>query len=293
MKKKILVAGVAATLIMLLGVRFFEIFAFHDFINFIEKNISPDQNIDCYSCAYVRVYSLVVTVFITCAALLVLDYRIVLWKLKQLKNSKLNMHIRALILLALIFLLLYALLSRTTNLYIEDGIFEWLTMIFSVLAAIMILIKLVKQGTKNQKFLLILALVFIIFGMEEISWGQRIFGWNTPEILSEYNYQGETNLHNLFNPIIDPIYAFVYFLLGWTLLNIDRVEDILSRTKWFHYIAPYLPPSEFNIFGVIFYFIGMLVTIDFFAPIQANEISEEILSIFILAYSIELYKNKT
>jgi hypothetical protein len=38
--------------------------------------------------------------------------------------------------------------------------------------------------------------MFVSFG-EEISWGQRIFGWGTPEFLGELNAQNETNLHNL------------------------------------------------------------------------------------------------
>lgn len=31
----------------------------------------------------------------------------------------------------------------------------------------------------------------------EISWGQRMFGWDTPEWLEAINAQGETNLHNI------------------------------------------------------------------------------------------------
>ena len=38
----------------------------------------------------------------------------------------------------------------------------------------------------------------LLFGMgEEISWGQRVFGIETPEFLAEANAQKETNLHNL------------------------------------------------------------------------------------------------
>jgi hypothetical protein len=36
---------------------------------------------------------------------------------------------------------------------------------------------------------------FYIFG-EEISWGQHILNWNTPEYWSAINDQNETNLHN-------------------------------------------------------------------------------------------------
>ena len=41
-----------------------------------------------------------------------------------------------------------------------------------------------------------------VFGLiwvsgEEVSWGQRVFGWHTPERIAAYNQQGELNLHNL------------------------------------------------------------------------------------------------
>jgi hypothetical protein len=45
--------------------------------------------------------------------------------------------------------------------------------------------------------LLGLTVVFFFGFGEEISWGQRIFGWGTPESLQTANTQDETNLHNL------------------------------------------------------------------------------------------------
>lgn len=42
----------------------------------------------------------------------------------------------------------------------------------------------------------LVALAFLGVG-EEISWGQRIFGWQTGESMNRYNLQHETNLHNL------------------------------------------------------------------------------------------------
>jgi hypothetical protein len=44
--------------------------------------------------------------------------------------------------------------------------------------------------------LLCVALLFMVG--EELSWGQRIFGWGTPEVLVETNKQAETNLHNIY-----------------------------------------------------------------------------------------------
>lgn len=41
------------------------------------------------------------------------------------------------------------------------------------------------------------ALLFFMGAGEEVSWGQRIFGWESGEFFLENNHQDETNLHNL------------------------------------------------------------------------------------------------
>ena len=43
----------------------------------------------------------------------------------------------------------------------------------------------------------LVALLFVLAALEEISWGQRLFGWGTPQALSEINKQQETNIHNI------------------------------------------------------------------------------------------------
>jgi len=43
----------------------------------------------------------------------------------------------------------------------------------------------------------IVTLAALYFAGEEISWGQHLSGWATPDFLARINHQGETNLHNL------------------------------------------------------------------------------------------------
>lgn len=57
--------------------------------------------------------------------------------------------------------------------------------------------RLGRFATVRNLFYLLLALLFLVCAGEEISWGQRIFDWETPQILDELNAQGETNLHNI------------------------------------------------------------------------------------------------
>jgi hypothetical protein len=53
-------------------------------------------------------------------------------------------------------------------------------------------------SSKTVKLILLMTgLVFFFIAMEEISWGQKIFHWNTPEEIKNNNSQGETTIHNL------------------------------------------------------------------------------------------------
>ena len=43
-----------------------------------------------------------------------------------------------------------------------------------------------------------LAVASFVLAWEEISWGQRILGFETPDEIEQINAQQETNLHNMF-----------------------------------------------------------------------------------------------
>jgi hypothetical protein len=49
---------------------------------------------------------------------------------------------------------------------------------------------------RNLAYLFLGILMFVCFG-EEISWGQRLLGFETPELLMELNAQEEVTIHNL------------------------------------------------------------------------------------------------
>lgn len=79
----------------------------------------------------------------------------------------------------------------------EDGVVEYGTS-FLLLCASLVLVGLARRLSGYHKILLfIYALAFFFAAGEEISWGQRIFGWDSGEFWLENNYQGETTLHNL------------------------------------------------------------------------------------------------
>lgn len=76
----------------------------------------------------------------------------------------------------------------------EDGFFEYLTAILFFLASVFMVMAAVRS--RNFWFLGLFLLLFVGAG-EEISWGQRLLGIDTPEDLKKLNVQGEITLHNL------------------------------------------------------------------------------------------------
>ena len=83
----------------------------------------------------------------------------------------------------------------------EDGLSEWWSVATYLVSAGLAIFAAVSLKTakysKLKYFYLVLAVAFFLGGMEEISWGQRIFDWRTPGIMGEINFQDETRLHNI------------------------------------------------------------------------------------------------
>ena len=84
---------------------------------------------------------------------------------------------------------------------IEDGPLENATAVLFFITGVIMITRAVKLRKKRSKLFLLATVgagLVMFFGAgEEISWGQRIFGIETPEAFAEHNKQGETNLHNL------------------------------------------------------------------------------------------------
>jgi hypothetical protein len=78
----------------------------------------------------------------------------------------------------------------------EDSVSESVSAICYLMAACIFFIEWVRGGFRNI-FVLGYALLFLFVGGEEISWGQRLVGIQTPQALMELNVQKEANLHNI------------------------------------------------------------------------------------------------
>lgn len=98
----------------------------------------------------------------------------------------------------------------------EDGPIEWGQFFFYALAclgAFGLALKRFRAGHYWQGLLFVgLGLGLFFISGEEIAWGQRLFGLQTPEELKEINHQGEITVHNIRS--VQYTLSFVMFLGG-------------------------------------------------------------------------------
>lgn len=103
---------------------------------------------------------------------------------------------KSLFFIVLLIILSYSIyfLNEKTVLLLtsEDNLIEGGSSIFLFLSSILFFI-----ASRKNIFMILLSLVFLFGAGEEISWGQRIFGFEPPAKLKEQNVQSEFNIHNL------------------------------------------------------------------------------------------------
>lgn len=98
----------------------------------------------------------------------------------------------------------------------EDRFAETMQVVFYSLALVLCIVvtRRLWQGGDKGIALLYLGLVlgFVFMVGEELNWGQRIFGWGTPESFAAINKQEETNLHNIYG--VGTTFKWIQFLVG-------------------------------------------------------------------------------
>jgi hypothetical protein len=98
----------------------------------------------------------------------------------------------------------------------EDGFAENLQVIAFAIGGVFSLLAASRLNRRGDQ---VLGTIFFVMGIglvlvvgEEVSWGQRIFGWSTPVLLNEANRQSESNLHNIFG--VETALRWAQFAVG-------------------------------------------------------------------------------
>jgi len=142
----------------------------------------------------------------------------------------------------------------------EDGVVESGTFIFyfaSFIVAFSLANRFFKSKNKSYAILsLILCMGLFYIAMEEISWGQRIFGIKTPDIFMTANYKKEMNTHNVKWFPLHELYMVVGFYAAFFRFFLtkgikDRYPVIVNLIAPDSYLFFYFFPA----FAVYFYYV--------------------------------------
>ncbi|MGB8328808.1 MAG: hypothetical protein WCE62_01675 [Polyangiales bacterium] len=119
----------------------------------------------------------------------------------------------------------------------EDQALEWASFWSFLIAGVLFVLAARNQRRKTGAlpwFLAALVLFCFFVAMEEVSWGQRIFGQLPPEYFLSENYQQELNVHNLASTKFR-LFAFRAVILGYGVLlpvlgSVPFVGRLLDRS---------------------------------------------------------------
>ncbi len=114
----------------------------------------------------------------------------------------------------------------------EDLVGEWAQTYFFFAAAVLAALAAL-QKSRYRWFFAVLTLACCYVFLEEISWGQRIIGFDTPEYLKARNLQGEANLHNLFTgPHKTLLKDLISIGLALALVAYGLVYPVMHAAGW-------------------------------------------------------------
>ena len=188
-----------------------------------------------------------------------------------------------------------ALVGNDRALQTEYGIIELGTFVFLVIAIGLCISSLtvtrrLEPSAFLKSWLVILIIGATYFALEEISYGQHMFGWGTSDSWKELNDQDETNLHNV-HSLFDQVPRALLtlgILVGGVVLPLYRHFrgirlDESNRLYW------QWPTLDCVTIGLMVIFIRPFQTVVDVDVVSTGEIKEMFFALFILLYCGSLH----
>jgi len=184
----------------------------------------------------------------------------------------------------------------------EIGFIELATplmLVPAVISGFIIIFNREKHVTKQLNvWVLLVTLACVYIAGEELSWGQQLLSWETPEWIKESNKQQETNLHNTsgwFNQK-PRLLLEISILIGGIFLPLKRkLQGIhLPRDSWQYWLYPTmvcLPAAMIAILSYLPDRIDVLSKLsDTVVDIRYSEVQELYFAIFLMIYLLSIRK---
>jgi hypothetical protein len=132
---------------------------------------------------------------------------------------------------------------------LEDGAIEYGSFVAWVVAICLFIWRSAKAPRGRKVTYLFFAVVAFVMAMEEISWGQRLMGWESAEFFKMENRQSETNFHNLIsiNKVYEPVAILIVLacVLPWTVTRLSPRLARFCEERGLPVVAPGVWPVLF------------------------------------------------
>jgi hypothetical protein len=190
----------------------------------------------------------------------------------------------------------------------ENALFELSTALFFLIASIILF--LLFRSSKNIFFIL-LSILFFVGAGEEISWGQHLIHFSTPNYLNKVNVQNEFNFHNIevFNTgnfdgskktgiqrLLEINFLFRLFCLFYGIIIPMLMIQSKKISDFIDYIKMPTPKLSVGVFFMINWFVYRLVLMllpvgnHIYYYLTASEVFECIQAFIFLCISYEYYR---
>jgi hypothetical protein len=177
----------------------------------------------------------------------------------------------------------------------EDGLTECTTAIAFLSAAVLSALIAYRLRASVHRWVIVIYIVaafgFFLIAMEEVSWGQRLLGIETPSVLRGANSQGEFNLHDV-QTLVRPIYTLFTIVSAIGVLG-ACVHIALKAVGHETPIANLLLPQPALIFPLFIIFVYVSVPEDiigFTARRTIGETRETLAAICAFLYAAKSLK---
>jgi len=210
-----------------------------------------------------------------------------------------------------VLILLFSVTTDNIGIYFfwsegEGSLVEIFTVLFAIIGIALSINNFLDRGSIPTAligpWMVFFAIGFLYIALEESSWGQHLFGWQTPGWLAEMNRQQETNIHNLYDKKIDripkAIIGALIFIGGvlWPLYCKFKGTP-KNLPTWFITLWPAKTAFTAALCFFLIWVIGRTMVVTDFdtyggKKISFSELRELLITYFLLVYTWDLRRFK-
>lgn len=171
----------------------------------------------------------------------------------------------------------------------EDNWAEYASFVFWIVASISLAVMLWKKPDFRKIVHFALVVVTFVIGMEEISWGQRMFDFTPPEFFVTHNMQSELSVHNFakseaYYPYIGSVVLLGVAVLPALSLIIPRLRSLCKKLG-----VPLVGVRNWPFFLIAVYFLDYQYR---FIPLPFNwELAELFLALAAASFTVHYAAN--